>query len=97
MKIQTSYQAAERAAPIAVYRRPAVRVVQEEAAPLEVGITEPEGATEMVTIRGPNGEVRSFPIAGGRKAIKARTIVVRPGQTLNLTVRGGPITITTKR
>lgn len=97
MKIQSSYQAAERAAPIVVQRRPAVRVVHEEAAPVEVGITEPEGATEMVSIRGPNGEVRSFPIAGGRKAIKARTIIVRPGQTLSLTVRGGPITITTKR
>lgn len=97
MKITNTYQAAEHAAPLVTHRRPAYRVVREEAMPVEVGVTEPEGATEMVTIRGPNGEVRSFPIAGGRKAIKARTIIVRPGQTLSLTVRGGPITITTKR
>lgn len=97
MKIDSTYQAAERAAPVAVYRRPARRVVQEEATPVAVTVTEPEGPTELVTIRGPNGEARSFPLVGGRKAIKARTIIVRPGQTLNLTVRGGSITITTKR
>ncbi|HEY7327737.1 MAG TPA: hypothetical protein VH592_08860 [Gemmataceae bacterium] len=97
MKIQSTYQAAERAAPVTVYRRPAPRVVQEEAAPVEVTVTGPEGPTEMVSIRGPNGEVRSFPLVGGRQAIKARTIIVRPGQTLNLTVRGSSVTITTKR
>jgi len=96
MKIQSAYQAAERAAPVTSYRSPAWRVVREEAAPVEVTVTEPEGPTEMVTIRGPNGEVRSFPILGGRKAIKVRTIVIRPGQSLNLVVHGGPITITTK-
>ena len=97
MKIQSTYQAAERAAPVAVYRRPAPRPVQEEAAPVEVGITEPAGPTEMVSIRGPDGQVRSFPILGGRQAIKARTVIVRPGQTLNLIVRGSRITITTKQ
>jgi hypothetical protein len=97
MKIATTYQAAERAAPVTVYRRPAPRAVTEETAPVAVTVTEPEGPTEMVSIRGPNGEVRSFPIVGGRKAIKARTIIVRPGQTLNLMVRGSSITISTKQ
>lgn len=97
MKIQNTYQAAERAAPVTVYRRPAPRPVQEEAAGVEVGITEPAGPTEMVTIRGPDGQVRSFPILGGRKAIKARTVIVRPGQTLNLIVRGSRISITAKQ
>jgi hypothetical protein len=96
MKISGTYQAAERAAPVVVYRRPAPRV-HEEAAPVAVNVTEPEGATELVQIRGPNGEVRSFPIVGGKKAIKARTIIVRPGQTLNLTVYGGSVTIATRR
>jgi len=97
MKISSTYQAVERSAPVVVYRRPAPRVVQEEATPVGVTVTEPEGATEMVKIRGPNGEVRSFPIEGGRKAIKARTIIVRPGQSLHLTVNAGSVTITTRR
>lgn len=96
MKIGSTYQAAERAAPVAVYRRPAVRAAREEATPVEVAVTEPEGPTEMVNIRGPNGEVRSFPIAGGRKAIKARTLIVRPGQTLNLVIYGGRVTVSTR-
>jgi hypothetical protein len=97
MKIQSTYQAAERAAPVTVYRRPAPRVVQEEATPVEVTVTGPEGPTEMVSIRGPNGEVRSFPLVGGRQAIKARTIIVRPGQTLNLMVHGSSVSIKTKQ
>jgi hypothetical protein len=97
MKIGTAYQAAEHALPVTVYRRPAPRVVHEEAASMEVSVTEPEEPTEMVPIRGPDGEVRSFPLVGGRKAIKARTIIVRPGQTLNLMVHGSSITVTTKQ
>jgi hypothetical protein len=92
MKISNTYQAAKRAAPPVVYRRPAPRAVQEEVKPVEVGITEPAGATELVKIRGPNGEVRSFPIEGGRKAIKTRTIIVRPGESLNLVIYGGRVT-----
>lgn len=95
MKISSTYQAAERTAPAPVYRRPAPRAVREEAKPVEVGITEPAGATELVKIRGPNGEVRSFPIVGGRKAIKTRTIIVRPGESLSLVVHGGRVTIST--
>lgn len=96
MKIGSTYQAAERAAPVAVYRRPARPTVREEATPLQVDVTEPAGATEIVSIRGPDGQVRSFPILGGRKAIKARTIIVRPGQKLNLTIYGGQVTVSTR-
>ncbi len=97
MKISTAYQAAERSVPVVVYRRPAPRVEQEEATPVGVTVTEPEGTTEMVKIRGPNGEVRSFLIEGGRKAIKARTIIVRPGQSLHLTIHAGSVTVSTRR
>jgi hypothetical protein len=98
MKIEHYYQDVKRAAPLAAYRQPARRpAVQEEAAaPVEVSITEPAGPTEMVSIRGPDGQVRSFPIVGGRQAIKARTLIVRPGQSLNLTVYGGHVTVSRK-
>lgn len=97
MKIQHSYQYAERVAPVLNYRPRALQTtVSESATPVEVGVTSPEGITEMVTIRGPDGKVRSFPIVGGRKAIKARTIIVRPGQSLNLTIRGGHVEVSRK-
>jgi len=97
MKIQHSYQYAERVAPVRNYRpRAWETTVRESAAPVEVDVTSPEGITEMVSIRGPDGKVRSFPIVGGRKAIKARTIIVRPGQSLNLTIRGGHVEVSRK-
>ncbi len=93
MKIERSYRNVERPAP-AVPRRPSAP--QAKAMPVEVTVTEPEGPTEMVSIRGPDGQVRSFPLVGGRKAIKARTLIVRPGQTLNLTIYGGRVTVARK-
>ena len=97
MKIQHAYQYAERVAPSRAYRSRALpATVQESTTPVEVGVTSLEGITEMVNIRGPDGKVRSFPIVGGRKAIKARTIIVRPGQRLNLTIRGGQVEVSRK-
>ncbi|HTU17602.1 MAG TPA: hypothetical protein VMG10_06015 [Gemmataceae bacterium] len=97
MKIQHAYQYAERVAPLMAYRPPSwSTTVQESAGPVEVGVTSPEGIIEMVTIRGPDGKLRSFPILGGRKAIKARTIVVHPGQSLNLAIRGGRVEVSRK-
>ena len=93
MKIARSYRNVERPVPIAP-RRPSAPL--EKAMPVEVTVTEPEGPTEMVSIRGPDGQVRSFPLVGGRKAIKARTLIVRPGQTLNLTIYGGRVTVARK-
>lgn len=97
MKIEHYHQDMERAAPIAAYHPPAWHSsVREEATQVAVSISEPEGPAEMIAIRGPNGEVRSFPIVGGRQAIKARTIIVRPGQSLNLVVYGDRISVTRK-
>lgn len=98
MKIEHYYQDVERVAPLVAARQPMRQptVNEEPAAPVEVSITEPAGPTEMVSIRGPDGQVRSFPIVGGRKAIKARTLIVRPGQSLNLTVYGGHVTVSRK-
>jgi hypothetical protein len=97
MKISRYYQNVERSAPAAVYHPPAQHPsTQETATPVEVTVTEPEGKTEMVQIRGPDGQIRSFPLLGGRKAIKSRTIIVRPGQRLNLTVYGGRVTVMSK-
>jgi len=97
MKIQHAYQYAERVAPVVNYRPRVVQTtVPESATPVEVGVTSPEGITEMVTIRGPDGKLRSFPIVGGRKAIKARTIIVRPGQSLNLSIQGGHVEVSRK-
>lgn len=97
MKIEHSYQYAERVAPLVRYRPPArPAAAPEEPAGVEVAVTETEEPTEKVAIRGPNGEVRSFPIVGGRKAIKARTIVVRPGQSINLFIQGGHVTVKRK-
>lgn len=38
--------------------------------------------TAFVAIRGPDGEVRYFPVAGGRNAVRA--IVVRPGERVHI-------------
>jgi len=95
MKVESSYHLAERAVPMVMSRplswRSTVRI---EEAPVEVTVTEPARPMESVSIRGPNGEVRSFPIVGGRQAIKARTVIVRPGQKLNLVIYGGQTTLT---
>jgi hypothetical protein len=97
MKIQHNYQYAERVAPL-VRSRPPVPPpsAPEEPAGVAVAVTEQEQPMETVKIRGPNGEVRSFPIVGGRQAIKARTIIVRPGQSLHLVVQGGSVTVSSK-
>ncbi len=98
MKIEHYYQTAARTGSVVAYHPPARRSPArlEAAAPVEVSISEPEDATEMVTIRGPDGKARFFPIAGGRKAIKVRTLIVRPGQSLNLMIRGGRVEVLRK-
>lgn len=98
MKIQHYYQDVERQAPTMAYRAPAPKSThrEDEAMPVEVSITDPAGVSEMIAIRGPNGEVRSFPIVGGRQAIKARTIIVHPGERLKLVVQGGRVVVLTK-
>jgi hypothetical protein len=51
----------------------------------------PEPAPVYVTVRGPDGELRRFPLEGGREAIQTRQIVVRPGESATLQiVAAGP-------
>jgi hypothetical protein len=42
----------------------------------------------VVNLRGPNGEVRSFPVAGGPEAIRRQEVIVRPGESATLNVMG---------
>lgn len=88
MKIQSYYQDIVHAAPV-VASRPVVRSAvhaEATAAPVTVSIAGPAERPETVTIRGPGGDVRSFPVAPGRNVIRARTIVLRPGEKLTLVV-----------
>jgi hypothetical protein len=41
-----------------------------------------------VNLRGPDGVVRSFPVAGGPEAIQRREVIVRPGESATLNVTG---------
>lgn len=88
MTIQSYYQGIVPSGPV-VASRPVVRSsvhAESPAAPVTVSIAEPAERAETVTIRGPGGDVRSFPIAPGRKIIRARTIVLRPGEKLTLVI-----------
>lgn len=88
MSIQSYYQDVVHAAP-AVASRPIVRApvhAESTAAPVTVSIAEPPERPQTVTIRSPSGDVRSFPIAPGRNVIRARTIVLRPGEKLTLVI-----------
>jgi hypothetical protein len=60
------------------------------AQPLQVVVTAPAEAPPFyVNLRGPDGQVRRFPVEGGRAAIRVREIIVRPGQTVTVYV-GSP-------
>ncbi len=64
------------------YHRPAEHPTEAPTA-LQVVVKAP---TTYVTLRGPNGEVRRFPLVGGREAIQVRSVIVRPGQTVHITI-----------
>ena len=42
----------------------------------------------VVNLRGPDGLVRSFPVAGGPEAIQRREVIVRPGESATVNVTG---------
>jgi hypothetical protein len=42
----------------------------------------PEPAETLVDLRGPDGQVRRFPVEGGLATIQYRQVVLRPGETL---------------
>jgi hypothetical protein len=53
--------------------------------PVQVTLTFPTlPDTAFAAIRGPDGEVRYFPIEGGRKELGTRVIVVRPGERVHI-------------
>jgi hypothetical protein len=59
------------------------------AAPVTVSVvvTPPRAAKEVlyVNLRGPDGQVRRFPVEGGRDAIQSpQVIVLRPGATVTV-------------
>jgi hypothetical protein len=43
-------------------------------------------APEYVSLRGPDGVVRTFPLEGGREAIVVREVTLRPGEGLTINV-----------
>jgi len=85
--------------PAVIETRPAVPVPELATAnELLVTVTRPETKPVYVDIRGPNGEVRSFALAGGRESIQTRPIIVRAGEKLTLNfVMAGPTTGTPKQ
>lgn len=85
--IQQRYLNAERtaaSAPVSRYT-PAPEPVPSS---LEVGVNPPPTKPMTVAIRGPDGKVRTFPLASP-DAIQPRTIIVHPGERLSITVNGG--------
>jgi hypothetical protein len=53
--------------------------------PVQVTLTFPTlPDTAFAAIRGPGGEVRYFPVEGGRKELATRVIVVRPGERVHI-------------
>ncbi|MFO0878963.1 MAG: hypothetical protein U0840_16595 [Gemmataceae bacterium] len=87
-------------APTQTYRAPATPRL--ESSPLEVTVEAPRGRTQVtrsdagsavapavpftVAIRGPDGEVRRYPVEGGPSAIVIRRYAVNPGQVLTISV-----------
>jgi hypothetical protein len=49
-----------------------------------VAQAQPAPAPMYVAIRGPDGQVRRFPVEGGREAIQVRQVVLHPGESLTL-------------
>jgi hypothetical protein len=54
-------------------------------APVQVALSFP-GTPDaaFVAIRGPDGELRYFPVEGGKKELATRVIVVRPGERVHI-------------
>lgn len=88
MMVERHYRNTERAA-MAAAAAPARSSTPEPEPPpssLAVGINPPAQPTS-VSIRGPDGKVRTFPLASP-DAIRPRTIIVRSGERLSITLNG---------
>jgi hypothetical protein len=102
MQIQQYYQVRERIAPVVQARRAAAAEAAETpAAPIaqDVAVTigDSKARPVMIAIRGPDGEVRSYPLAGGREAIRARTIIVHPGEKLTIRIQNATVQAPNKK
>ena len=65
---------------------PIVRAMP-QAAPYSVVVNmpvQPPSKPFYVDLRGPDGQVRRFPVEGGRAAIRYRQVVLHPGETLTI-------------
>ncbi len=92
MKIQHYKQAVEEFSAAAASSRPPAWVasVHREApvSDVVVSVTRPVSQSRVVAVRGPDGQLRSFPLAGGPETIQSRTIVVHPGEKLTIWLDG---------
>jgi hypothetical protein len=68
----------------------------ETASSVVVTISEPANRPVLVDIRGPDGKLRSFALAGGREAIQPQTIVVHPGEKLTIQFNGAHVQLNKK-
>ena len=58
---------------------------------LEVVVSAPVApAPTTVTLRGPDGRMRTFALQGGRAAIQTRSVIVHAGETVRITVAAAP-------
>jgi hypothetical protein len=59
--------------------------------PVQVAITVPAAPdTAFAAIRGPDGQLRYFPVEGGRAGLHSRVIVVRPGESVTVQLPAPP-------
>lgn len=75
--------------------RPASVVVPEQAAPSAQPVqlvisTPPEASQRTVVLRGPDGQLREFPLPGGAASIVVRDVTVRPGQSVTVQIIPAP-------
>ena len=69
--------------------KPAAPVVARAGTPVTIQIAvatvaEPAAAAAVIKLRGPDGQVRSFPVEGGTEGLASRIIILRPGESITL-------------
>lgn len=85
MQQQYLQRSAQAARPAALVATPAAAVkVQTVPQQMTVAVTAPETPQFAVDIRGPQGETRTFPVAGGPQAIQVRRYVLQPGEQMTI-------------
>ena len=42
------------------------------------------GETPSISLRGPDGQLRSFPVEGGADEMRSRIVILRPGDSLTI-------------